>query len=185
MKTNIKTFVDIEEVTIEHIGYDRLAYSVAFTEQYDVVICGINFGTKTKKTTFPFFFSRLDIAKDFCGLKPTCTSVYFHNDRYPDRSSKYSTYAIHVQDKVYYIKWEVESTYKEDEHDISFGPDENPIVDSFVTKIKLKDWMHTYRLDDIEFCDEKKKLSEIINFNAIEHKNKKWHFELIENNDKD
>lgn len=184
MKTNIKTFVDIEEVAIEHIGYYRLAYSVTFTEQYDVVICGINFGTKTKKTIFPFFFSRLDIAKDFCGLKPTYTSVYFYNDKYSLRSAEYSTYAIHVQDKTYYIKWEVESTYTKDERNISFGPIENPIVDSFVTNIKLKDWMHTHRLNDVEFYNEKKKLSEIINFNALEHKNKKWHFELIENNGK-
>ena len=183
MKKNIKTYVDIEEVIVDTESYTtRKCYSVAFTECYDNVYLGINFGKKEIKTKFPFLFKNLEIAKDFAQLKPECKFVQFYNDNYDDRASRYNTYSITAKDRTCYIKWEENSTETEDHHDIKFEPIKyNPVVDSFVSKIKLLDWMHTHALKNVTFFNERQKLSECLNCKLEE--TKKWHFELVESND--
>ena len=183
MKKNIKTYVDIEEVIVDtEKRTTRKCYSVTFTEYYNNVYLGINFGKKEIKTKFPFLFKNLEIAKDFAQLKPEYKFVKFHNDNYNDRTTSYYTYIISAKDKTCYIKWEADSTDIEDHYNIKFEPiKHNPIVDTFVTKIKLLDWMHTYSLRNVTFFNERQKLSECLNCKSEE--TKKWHFELVESND--
>lgn len=178
MKQNIKTYVDIEEVELN----EKVYYSASFTEEYNLVICGLNLGAKSHKTEIPFLFKTLEIAKDFCQFKPKFKWIRFCNNESYGHLVTYETYSISINDKIFYIKWSKESIIlnTEDMND-EFIMCSNPIVDKFVTDIKLDDWLHTNDMYDIEFINERSSLSALI---AVPSKNlKKWHFELVENNE--
>lgn len=173
----IKTYVDIEEIQNNYDTY----YSATFTYQYDVYFLGMHIKTKNVEYHVPFLFKSFNIAKNFCELNPEILEYYFSNKNYYNREVDYFTYKIIVNDKIFYIKWKEDSIIIRDRHDMEFHFKENPVVDSFVTNIILNDWMHTSRLKDVEFFNETPDLLNLVESINLKT-NKKWHFELVENN---
>lgn len=180
MKTNYKTYADIEERILDD---NIICYAVTFTTTYDIFLFGKKIKTKTETEEVPFYFKSLEIAKDFCEIHPTYYKCYRTNDNYEGRYVYYMTYRINGNENNYYICWDY--LIYDDDNDVNFYPSNYKIVNSFVSDIKLKDWMHTHCIDDIKYINRTLKLSDLIA--KIENKNKlikKWHFELVENNDK-
>lgn len=177
MKKNIKTYVDIEEVS-----YNR-RYKVSFITTYDITFLGQYIKTKTEIDEVPFLFNSLDIAKDFCEVNPEIKHMYVVNSEDESRKVYYETYRLEVNKQKFYIKWEECSIKIDDSYNYSFDLRPDKIVNAFVSWIGLNDWMHTYGLNNVYFSNEFSKLSELVNIklNKKNSNNKHWRFELVKN----
>ena len=180
MKTNKKTYIDITGISLNGITY----YLVTATETYDIEWFGIKIKSQTDVIELPFVFKSLEIAKDFCELKPIIKDVhFFNNSDSGERSSRYYTYNLIMNKKVdAYIVWDDISIYY---NRPTFGIREikprnvYPIVKGFIksgSDAKLNPWSAFYTIYDARFEDVKEKLSEVFCIQDKDH----YHFELVE-----
>ena len=179
MRKNKKTYIDITGISLNGITY----YLVTTTETYDIELFGVKIKSQTNIIELPFVFKSLEIAKDFCELKPIIKDVcFFNNSDDGERSARYYTYELTMNKKVTaYIIWDKISVYFDKSiHNIkSIKPRKvYPIVEGFIKSkldAKLNRWVSFYNIYDVSFEDVKETLSDIFCIQDKDH----YHFELI------
>lgn len=180
MKTNKKTYIDITGISLNGTTY----YHVTATETYDLMWFGLHIKTKTDVIELPFVFKSLEVAKDFCELKPIIKDIHLsNNSNGGDRCSRYYTYNL-IMNRIVnaYIVWDNISVYYNSPTFTirSIKPRKvYPIVEGFIkssSDAKLNSWSSFYSIYDVIFEDVKEKLSDIFCIKDKDH----YHFELIE-----
>ena len=186
---NKRIYADISEKVVEpsqtsylNSHYQTfLAYKVNFITEYDIVLFGKTFH-KTKTKEIPFLFKTLDMAKDFCEIKPKYIKVYFQNSE-DGYSVKFYTYQLAINKEVIgYIWWFDKTVYLNNGHHMEFKFNSNSIVYGFVKNIEVTNWINTHYLSDIRYYGFTNKLSELTKpITNTSDTEKHWRFELIEN----
>lgn len=188
MKINKHIYADISEKAVEikcaYYSDPRyqtiLAYKVNFITEYDIILFGKIFH-KTKIKEIPFLFRTLDMAKEFCEIKPKYEEVYFQNSK-DDYSVKFYTYQLAVNNKVIgYIWWNDKTVYFNSGRHIEFKFNSKPIIDGFVKNISVKNWIFTNYLSDIKYYGFTDKLADLVKPIVNDDNGKHWIFELVEN----
>lgn len=188
MKTSKNIVANIKEMGFNDNSVR--AFAVTFIETTEKTIFGRTW-TKTEEQGIPFIFKTLEIAKDFCELKPTIVSDVFvnSNDAVFDNRHLVKYYTYRLVDKntdriIGYVKWDKSVTVKTQSvgNEIFSVNLKSPLVDKFVTDINLKRWVETHSLYDVGFKNEHEKLSELL---AYPSKNgmpvyNEWNFKLVE-----
>lgn len=180
MKTNKKTYIDITGISLNGITY----YLVTATETYDIEWFGIKIKSQTDVIEVPFVFKSLEVAKDFCELKPIIKDVhFFNNSDGGERSARYYTYILTMNKKVTaYVVWDNISVYYDrSSFSVRAIKPRNvyPIVEGFIkssSDAKLNTWGSFYNIYDVKFEDVKEKLSDVFCIQDKDH----YHFELVE-----
>lgn len=190
MKISKHIYADISEKVVEpqntsylYSHYQNiLAYKVNLITEYDITLFGKAFH-KTKTKEIPFLFKTLDMAKEFCEINPKYEKVYFQStDGQYGCSVKLYTYQLLVNKKVIgYIWWNDKTIYLINNHDMLFKYNNNSIIEGFVKNIKVKKWIDTNYLSDINYCGFTNKLTDLVKPIVNENNEKHWRFELIEN----
>jgi len=182
-KKNLHIFTTISTVKDTKRPRSKEYYVVTYDMEYDIVIFG-HFIRHVKTTEkVPFIFSTLDIAKDFCKIKPMYDK-YIITNKYGNVF--YHTYRLNVNGNVVgYIKWEMNSVvyyHATGEYEYHYKyVDVNPIVDCFAKGVEIKyQWYDIRSIRDITFDREQKTLSLMIN-EGFEDTDNIWKFELVEN----
>lgn len=183
MKINKHIYADISEKVVESQikPYQTFfAYKVNLITEYDIVLFGKVFH-KTKTKEIPFLFKTLDMAKDFCEIKPKYEKVCFQNSEDGfGFSVKFYTYQLVVNKKIIGYLWWHKQTICIDEKHSEFKFNSNSIIDGFVKNINVQSWIKTHYLSDIKYHGFTDKLTDLvmpINNDTGKH----WRFELIEN----
>ena len=189
MKIIKHIYADIseKEVEIQYTFYSDpqyqtiLAYKVNFITEYDIILFGKTFH-KTKTKEIPFLFKTLDMAKEFCEIKPKYKKVCFQNNNEIDYSVKFYTYQLVNNKKVIgYIWWNSNTVYLSGGKHMEFKFNSNPIIDRFVKNIGVQSWANTNYLSDIKYYGFTDKLSDLVKPIVNNNDGKHWKFELVEN----
>ena len=187
---NKHIYADISEKVIEfqitsylNSRYQTFfAYKVNLITEYSITLFGKTFH-KTKTKEIPFLFKTLNMAKEFCEINPKYEKVFFQNGEDYHSVTFYTYQLIVGKENIGYIWWNDNTVYlnKDDDRDILFKYDNNPIIEGFVKNIKIKKWVETNHLSDIIYYGFTDKLTDLVKSVNINNNEKHWRFELIEN----
>ena len=190
MKINKHIYADISEKAVESQNVSYLnsyyqtffAYKVNLITEYDIILFGKTFH-KTKTKEIPFLFKTLDMAKEFCEIKPKYEKICFQsNDGESQHSVKFYTYQLVVNGEVIgYLWWNSNTIHIDNGDDMLFKYNNNSIIEGFVKNIEVKKWINTHYFSDIPHYGFTDKLTDLVKPIVNNYNGKHWRFELIEN----
>ena len=176
---NVESFQDKSYLISRYHTF--LAYKVNFITEYDIMLFGKTIH-KTKTKEIPFLFKTLNMAKEFCEIKPKYEKVYFQSKDRDGYSVKFYTYQLIVNKEIIcYIWWNDKTVYCNNGPHMEFKFNNKSVIDGFVKNISIQSWINTNYLSDIKYYGFTNKLSEMVKPINTSDTEKHWKFELIEN----